>query len=115
MTRLLGESHFLCLPSRADCTPVVLCEAGAYGLPSVSTRTGGIGSVLRHGTNGYLFDLDGFVEQAAESIAGCMADYDELYLPLAMASRLEYRTRLNWTTSAKAVVEHLSRVVSERA
>lgn len=115
ITRLLGESHFLCLPSRADCTPVVFCEASAHGLPSVSVRTGGIESVLKHGANGYLFDQDGFVEDAAESIAHCMADFDGLYVPLANASYEEYRSRLNWATSAKAVVELLSRLVAERA
>ena len=115
ITRLLGESHFLCLPSRADCTPVVFCEASAHGLPSVSVRTGGIGSLLKHGVNGYLFDQDGFVEDAAASIARCMAEYDRLYLPLAKASYEEYRSRLNWATSAKAVFEHLSRLVAARA
>ncbi len=114
ITRLLAGSHFLCLPSRADCTPVVFCEASAYGVPSVSVRTGGIESVVTHGTNGYLFGEDRFVEDAAESIARCMASYDETYVPLALASQEEYRSRLNWTTASRALIEHLSRVVAER-
>ena len=44
-----------------------------------------------------------------------MAEYDRLYLPLAKASYEEYRSRLNWATSAKAVFEHLSRLVAARA
>jgi glycosyltransferase involved in cell wall biosynthesis len=111
---VLGESHFLCVPSRADCTPVVFCEASAYGLPSVSVRTGGIGSVVKHGENGYLFELEGFVENAVESISRCMAEYDDVYVPLAMASHEEYRLRLNWTASTKTLVEHVSRLVSDR-
>jgi glycosyltransferase involved in cell wall biosynthesis len=114
ITRLLGESHFLCLPSRAECFGVVFCEASAYGLPSVSVRTGGIGSAVRHGANGYLFDRDGFVESAVESIARCMANYDDVYVTLAMAAYDEYCSRLNWTTSTKVLVEHLSRLVAER-
>ena len=111
IARLLGESHFLCLPSRAECCAIVLCEASAYGLPSVSVRTGGIGSAVTHGANGYLFDRDRFVESATESIAACMANYDGVYVPLAMASYEEYCSRLNWTTSTKVLVEHLSRLV----
>jgi glycosyltransferase involved in cell wall biosynthesis len=114
ITRLLGQSHFLCGPSRADCTPVVFCEANAYGLPCVSVRTGGIGSVVRHGANGYLFEQESFVQGATEAIGRCMADYDGAYVPLAMASHDEYRSRLNWTASTKILVEHLSRLVGER-
>jgi glycosyltransferase involved in cell wall biosynthesis len=114
ITRLMGESHFFCLPSRADCTPIVFCEASAYGLPSISVRTGGIESVIRHGANGYLFDWDGFVENAAGAIARCMADYDDMYVPLATAAHEEYRSRLNWTTSTKVLVEHLSCLVAAR-
>ena len=114
ITRLLGESHFLCLPSRAECFGVVFCEASAYGVPSVSVRTGGIGSAVTHGANGYLFDRDGFVESAAQSIARCMDNYDDVYTPLAMASYEEYCSRLNWTTSTKVLLEHTSRLVAER-
>ena len=114
ITRLLGESHFLCLPSRAECFGVVFCEASAYGLPSVSVRTGGIGSAVTHGANGYLFDPDGFVESAAESIARYVANYDDMYVPLAMAAYEEYFSRLNWTTSTQVLVEHLLRLVAER-
>jgi glycosyltransferase involved in cell wall biosynthesis len=113
ITRLLGESHFLCLPSRAECFGVVFCEASAYGLPSISIRTGGIGSAVRHGANGYLFDRGGFVEGAVESISRCMVDYDDMYTPLAATAYEEYQSRLNWTASTKVLVEHLSGLVAE--
>jgi len=112
IARLLGESHFLCLPSRAECFGMVFCEASAYGLPSISVRTGGIESAVRDGANGYLFDREGFVESAAGAIARCMANYDDMYVPLASAAREEYCSRLNWTTSTKVLVEHLSRLVA---
>jgi glycosyltransferase involved in cell wall biosynthesis len=114
LARLLGESHFLCLPSRAECFGVVFCEASAYGLPSVSIRTGGIESVVTDGSNGYLFDEPQFVESAAKSIVNCMADYESAYVPLAITSREEYSSRLNWRTSTKLLVQHVSRLVAER-
>jgi len=109
---LLRRSHFFCLPSRADCTPVAFSEASAYGLPSVSVRTGGIGSIIESGKNGYLFGLDDFVEDATRIIRACLADYEGVYAPLARSSYEEYRGRLNWTTSAKTFVGHLSHLVS---
>ena len=37
---LMTESHFLILPSRAECFGVVFAEASAFGLPSLSTKVG---------------------------------------------------------------------------
>jgi len=48
LVRLLGDSHFLCLPSRAECSAIVFSEASAYGLPSIAIRTGGVASAVRH-------------------------------------------------------------------
>ena len=112
IVRLLGESHFLCLPSYADCTPIVLCEASACGVPSISIRTGGIGSVVTDGTNGYLFDEPFSAKAAAESIATCMADYDGSYIPLALTSRTEYRARLNWTSSTRSILGIMATLVA---
>lgn len=112
LLRVLGESHFLCLPSHAECFGVVFCEASACGVPSLAIRTGGVASAVRHGANGYLFDETSFVESAAATIAGCMADYDGEYIPLALSSRDEYCTRLNWTTSTRALIERVSPFVA---
>ena len=109
--RVLERSHFLCLPSRADCTPVVLCEAGAYGVPCLSVQTGGIGSVITDGVNGHLFPGDTFVENAAESVVRCLTAYEGSYAPLAASSRKEYTERLNWAASAtrlKALLKDLT-------
>lgn len=115
LLRLLADSHFLCLPSRAECFGVVFCEASAYGLPSLAIRTGGVASAVRHASNGYLFDEPSFIESAAASIADCMADYDDVYTPLALSSYEEYRSRLNWTTSTSMLIEHVSRLVARTA
>lgn len=42
-------AHLLLLPSRADCTPMVVGEALAHGTPVVATNTGGIGSLIGQG------------------------------------------------------------------
>jgi glycosyltransferase involved in cell wall biosynthesis len=108
IVRLLSQSHFLCLPSHAECSPIVFCEASACGVPSIATRTGGIESVVTSGTNGYIFDEPFSIQLAAHAIAACMAEYDDLYVPLAVASRREYRSRLNWAMSAKSLLQILS-------
>jgi glycosyltransferase involved in cell wall biosynthesis len=105
---LLADSHFLCLPSRAECFGIVFCEASACGVPSVALRTGGVPSAVRDGSNGYLFDERGFIDGAAAAIAECMADFDRSYVPLALSSREEYCSRLNWATSTGMLIDHVS-------
>src|SRR2546430_6272284 len=70
--KLVAESHFLVLPSRADCVPVVIAEANSFGIPVVTSDVGGIPSVVRNGVNGSTFPLENFVEQACNFILQSM-------------------------------------------
>ena len=49
--RLLAEqfvdADFLILPVRADCTPIVISEAAANGLPVATTAVGGVAELGR--------------------------------------------------------------------
>jgi glycosyltransferase involved in cell wall biosynthesis len=51
---LYHSSDIFCLPTMGDCLPMVLSEAGAAGLPLVSTAVGAIGEIVRDGDNGFL-------------------------------------------------------------
>jgi len=47
-----------CLPTRGDCLPMVLSEAGAAELPLVSTAIAGIPEIVRDGETGLIVPLD---------------------------------------------------------
>jgi glycosyltransferase involved in cell wall biosynthesis len=51
---LYHSSDVFCLPTMGDCLPMVLSEAGAAGLPLVSTAVGAISEIVRDGDNGFL-------------------------------------------------------------
>jgi glycosyltransferase involved in cell wall biosynthesis len=106
---LLLNSDFLLLPTRADCTPVVLCEASAFGLPSVSTDTGGVGGVLRHGVNGLVLPITAGPEQYANAITRVFSD-EPSYRALVGTARAEYESRLNWDSWGRTV----SNLIKER-
>lgn len=55
---LYRRSDVFCLPTLGDCLPMVLSEAGAVGLPLVSTSVGGIGEIVRHEQTGLLVPPD---------------------------------------------------------
>lgn len=102
MTRLLAESHFLIIPSRADCTPIVLNEANALGVPCLTTDVGGITSVITNDVNGYAFGLDTDYREYVAYIAGLMQPYHQ-YTDLANSAFDEYQRRLNWEVSGATV------------
>ena len=58
LSGLMAGSHFLILPSRAECNAIVFAEASSFGLPSLSTRVGGISTAIHDGKNGQTFPLD---------------------------------------------------------
>jgi glycosyltransferase involved in cell wall biosynthesis len=55
---LYHRSDVFCLPTRGDCLPMVLAEAGAAGLPLVSTAVGAIPEVVRDGETGTVVPVD---------------------------------------------------------
>lgn len=56
LKQLYFDSHIFCLPTFGDCLPMVLSEAGASGLPLVSTRVAAIPEIVLEGENGFLTD-----------------------------------------------------------
>jgi glycosyltransferase involved in cell wall biosynthesis len=48
------SADVFCLPTFGDCLPMVLAEAGACGLPIVSTEVGAISEIVQHGETGLL-------------------------------------------------------------
>jgi glycosyltransferase involved in cell wall biosynthesis len=97
---LLSTHHFFILPTRAECFGVVFCEASAFGLPSITTDTGGIASAVRNGVNGYRLPLSATGEEYAELIADLFTDYDNTYVPLSISSRNIFEKELNWDAFA---------------
>ena len=58
LVRLYQQSDIFCLPSRGDCLPLALAEAGAAGLPLVSTSVAAIPEIVRHGETGLVVPTD---------------------------------------------------------
>jgi glycosyltransferase involved in cell wall biosynthesis len=99
---LFSQSHFLILPSRADCTPVVFAEAASFGLPCLTTRVGGIPSVIRDGANGQTYAVDEPPEAYCDYVERLWSSKQD-YAQLALSSFQEYTQRLNWGTSGRTV------------
>lgn len=99
---LFLESDFLLLPTRAECFGMVFCEAGAFGLPSVTTNTGGLSSVIEEGKNGFMLPLSARGEDYAKVISRVYRD-GQYYRELARSSRATFDEKLNWDAWAISV------------
>lgn len=99
---LLGQSHFLVVPSLADCTPIVFAESNSFGVPCLSTNVGGIPTLIRSGFNGRTFALTASIEEYTNYVKGLMARYSD-YRQLALSSFNEFQTRLNWPVATESV------------
>lgn len=99
ISELIAESHFLIVPSRAECYGVVFCEANSLGVPSIATDVGGIPTIIKDNVNGMKFPISAAIEQYCNYILHLFDDYSR-YQALALSSLKEYETRLNWGTSA---------------
>jgi glycosyltransferase involved in cell wall biosynthesis len=98
----LCGSHFLILPTLADCTPVAVAEANALGVPCLATAVGGLPTIVREGSNGSLFASEAPPEDWCQFIARTVAS-TESYESLALRSYAEYCARLNWESATENV------------
>ena len=63
MDEMLPSSDLFCLPTRSDMSPFAVAEAQAAGLPTVSSRIGGLSDLVLDGQSGFLVapdDEEGF-------------------------------------------------------
>jgi glycosyltransferase involved in cell wall biosynthesis len=107
LARLFLESDFLLLPTRYECYGVVFCEAAAFGLPVITTDTGGVSGVVREGENGHLLPGEAGGADYARLIAEIYRD-DERYYQLVRQSRSVFEERLNWDVWAQTVKQLLA-------
>ena len=99
---LLLTSDFLLLPTRAELYGMVFCEASAFGLPSVTTNTGGISGAIEEGKNGFMLPLNARGTDYARVISKAYRN-GEYYRELVKSSRAAFNEKLNWDAWASSV------------
>ncbi|WP_164885806.1 glycosyltransferase family 4 protein [Paenirhodobacter populi] len=106
LTRAFAEAHFFILPTRADCTPMVVAEANAYGTPVLISDIGGISSLIEPGQNGEMLPPDADGNAYADRIAALIAD-PQAFEALCASSYAWCRDHLTWDAWANDIVKTL--------
>jgi glycosyltransferase involved in cell wall biosynthesis len=107
---LFLSHHFFILPTRFDCTPIVFCEASSFGLPILSSDTGGVRGHVKEGKNGFLIPFEDKGKLYAEKIMEIIRS--NTYPDLCKTTRLCYEEQLNWKSWAKRFTEEVERSIS---
>lgn len=110
---LCRRSHFLMMPSRADCTPVAIAEGNYFGLPCMATGVGGIPSLVVNDINGRLFALEARGGAYADQIMALMRD-PYRYRSLAAGSAQYANRHFSWEASGAKVAGIINEVVAMR-
>jgi GT2 family glycosyltransferase len=118
LEQLFGSSHFLVMPSRAECFGVVFAEAASFGVPSIASDVGGIPSAVRDGVNGFTFPLRTIVQNAADRIIELWND-SRRYDDLCRSAFHDAMVRLTWDAAGRHLVAlltemHPTRTVLQR-
>jgi glycosyltransferase involved in cell wall biosynthesis len=92
----LRTADLLILPTRFEAYGIVCCEAAAYGLPVLATRTGGIPTIVQDGITGHLFDMDEDGVAYADRVLQ-LVQAPETWQTMRNKARKRYEEVLNWT------------------
>lgn len=104
------DADLFVMPTRAECFGMVFCEAAAFGTPSLTTATGGVGEAVRDGETGLLLPLEAGAGAYADAVEALMGDPARLDR-LRQGARDDFEGRLNWTAWAAAVTERTAAVL----
>ncbi len=110
---LYMRSDFLLAPTRNECYGITACEANAFGLPVVTTDTGGVAEVVRDGENGFTLPLNARGDAYAEVIADVYQN-PAIYNGLVRTSRLAFEERLNWDGWGHSTYQALLHMLKNR-
>lgn len=105
LVRLYREAHFLFVPSRTEAYGMTFCEANAFGLPAITTSTGGITGVIRPGLNGFALPLEAGPEDYAKVILDHFQPPSK-YREFCLRAFAEFEQRLNWESFVRDFVSH---------
>lgn len=101
--QILNETHFLLLPTKADCTPMVIAEANAFGTPVLSSNVGGIPTLIENSKNGFLLDVEAGAETYSNLIISIISD-NEYFKTLSKNSRKRFDLLLNWDAWCESII-----------
>lgn len=112
LRELLLRSHFLVVPTLAECFGLVFAEAQAFALPPVSRAVDAVPSVVIDGETGILQPKEDGPEPYIRRMLALLENGREAYARMALAGRARFHEKLNWPAFGRGVRQVIESVVS---
>lgn len=104
---LYAKADLFVLPTRADLSPAVLCEAMAFGIPVVATGVGGLDEIVEEGRTGFIVPVDD--EEAFAARVRSLAASPELRERMGRAARTRVEAHYDIRKNAGVIIDHMKR------
>lgn len=104
------SADVLLVPSRADFTPNVICEACAFGLPAIGSLVGAIPEMIEHGQTGFVARNVDDADEYAQFLRR-LATEPGLLFRMSVESRNKYEAEFALPVVARKLVAHLESVL----
>jgi glycosyltransferase involved in cell wall biosynthesis len=108
--KLLLKADIFFMPSREECYGIVFCESNAYGIPCLSSDTGGISTIIKNGINGYLLPENSPSIIYTEKIINIIKD-KKTFMELRNKTRKRYDESLNWDYFGCTLAELINKLI----
>jgi glycosyltransferase involved in cell wall biosynthesis len=112
LQELFLRSHFLVVPTMAECYGIVFAEAHAFALPPVSRAVDALPTIIVDGETGLLQDASAPASVYIERILK-LRDDPAAYLRMATKARDRYENLLNWDKCAEEIVRLMEEKLAE--
>ncbi len=103
LRELLLTSHFLVVPTVAECFGLVFAEAQAFALPPVSRAVDAVPSIILDGETGILQPASDGPEPYITRILALLSGDRSAYTRMALSGRQHFRERLNWASFGRGI------------
>lgn len=114
LAELFLRSHFLIVPTLAECFGIVFAEAQAFALPPISRAIHALPTVIADGESGLLMGPTAPASSYVERILKLRSNPGD-YRQMAVNARDRFERLLNWDKTAEEIVQIISlRVAAQR-
>ncbi len=111
LRQLYTEADLFVFPTLGDCTPLVIMEAMASGLPVVATNVGALAEQVENSTTGFLVPLED--PSAIVEAVSTLVNNPERLLTMGVASRTKAEKCFNGEHNYKALIALMKQCVQQ--
>ncbi|MEK7808673.1 MAG: glycosyltransferase family 4 protein, partial [Chloroflexota bacterium] len=103
-----ATSHLLAVPSQYEGFGIVYLEGMGFGLPAITTTSGGASEIITHGENGFVIERDDS-ESLARNLQSLISNRD-LLAQMSLNALERFKKHPTWAESMGKVREFIKRI-----